>query len=99
MSNEPVIEETSETSSAAGRRATRARRKQVTDVGTRLFSTEAAALKLDMSPTALRARMRRCARKENGQIIARLGGGVTGRKIGKTWRVLIAEEAEVAARP
>jgi hypothetical protein len=51
------------------------------------FSIERAALNLDTTPRALRARCRRAARKKNGATVADLGGEIVAVKIGKSWRI------------
>ena len=48
---------------------------------------ETAAARLDMAPTALRARCRRAARKEGDEVVANLGGGIVAFKFGRSWRV------------
>lgn len=57
-----------------------------------VFDTvEAAAAKLSLDPTALRARLRRAQRAEGGSIVAELGGGIRAFKLGKSWRVRFPE--------
>lgn len=73
------------------KRRTRRRAVSGRNVGTRAYQTDIAAVKLDTTAEALRARIRRCARVENGQVVARLGMGVIARKFGCTWRVYIPE--------
>ena len=48
---------------------------------------EDAAGRLSTTPTALRARCRRHARREGRDVIARLGGGVVAFKFGSSWRI------------
>jgi len=52
-----------------------------------LYTIDMAALMLSTTPTALRARCRRSARKEGREVVARLGAGVVGFKFGANWRV------------
>ncbi len=52
-----------------------------------LYTIELAALMLATTPTALRARCRRNARREGREVVARLGAGVVGFKFGANWRV------------
>jgi hypothetical protein len=47
---------------------------------------KAAAAKLGLEPEALRARCRRVQELERGEVIAKLGAGVVGYKLGRTWR-------------
>ncbi len=54
------------------------------------LSTRRAAGILDLSETALRARLRRAAVLNDEGTFADLGGGVTAIKIGRHWRVRIA---------
>jgi hypothetical protein len=85
--------------SAASERVTRTthpRTHRPRALGRRYFTTEAAAEKLDTSPQALRARCRRHARSENGEVVARLGMGVVGRKFGPTWRVYFTDAEDSA---
>lgn len=57
-----------------------------------VFDTvEAAAAKLSLDPTALRARLRRAQRAEGDSIVAELGGGIRAFKLGKSWRVRFPE--------
>ncbi len=44
-----------------------------------------AAAKLGLQPEALRARCRRVAGKERGEVVARPGAGVVGYKLGRSW--------------
>lgn len=48
---------------------------------------ESAAPLLSLSPVALRARLRRAARRVRGEVVADLGGGVVGVKLGRSWRI------------
>jgi hypothetical protein len=52
-----------------------------------LYTVEVAAVLLDTTPAALRARCRRNARREGREVVARLGAGVVGFKFGVNWRV------------
>jgi len=53
-----------------------------------VFDTiETAAAKLDMAPTALRARCRRAALRVGDEVVAHLGGGIVAFKFGRSWRV------------
>jgi hypothetical protein len=57
-----------------------------------VFDTvETAAAKLGVHPTALRARLRRAQRLENGSIVADVGGGITAFKFGSSWRIRFPE--------
>lgn len=74
--------DSTERSPAEGHRAPRAA----------LFETvEAAASKLSLDPTALRARLRRAQRVEGSSVVADLGGGILGFKFGKSWRIRFPE--------
>ena len=59
-------------------------------------TVEIAAAKLDLDPQALRARCRRAARDENGEMVARLGMGVVARKFGTSWRLFVPSADGVA---
>lgn len=48
---------------------------------------EEAAVRLALTPIALRARCRRAARREGRSVVAHLGGGVVAYKFGRSWRV------------
>jgi hypothetical protein len=50
---------------------------------------EDAARVLSTTPTALRARCRRHARRLGRDVVARLGGGVVAFKFGASWRLRI----------
>jgi hypothetical protein len=54
-----------------------------------LLTVEHAARLLSTSPTALRARCRRNARRVGREVIARLGAGVVAFKFGASWRLRI----------
>ncbi|HEX3854757.1 MAG TPA: hypothetical protein VHW01_27535 [Polyangiaceae bacterium] len=54
-------------------------------------TVEAAAAKLSLEPTALRARLRRAQRAEGDTIVADLGGGITAFKFGSSWRIRLPE--------
>ncbi len=51
----------------------------------------AAAVRLSISTTALRARCRRYARREGKDVVARLGAGIVAYKLGASWRVRFPE--------
>jgi hypothetical protein len=51
------------------------------------YTVEAAADLLSLDPTALRARLRRAQRTEGTAVVADLGGGISGFKFGKSWRL------------
>jgi hypothetical protein len=55
--------------------------------GPTYFDIENAAHRLSTSPTALRARCRRNARREGRAVTAQLGGGITAIKLGASWRL------------
>jgi hypothetical protein len=48
---------------------------------------EVAAVRLALTPVALRARCRRAARREGRNVVAHLGAGVVAYKFGRSWRV------------
>jgi hypothetical protein len=52
---------------------------------------EAAADVLSLKPTALRARLRRAQRAVGRSIVADLGDGISGFKLGKSWRLRLPE--------
>lgn len=55
-----------------------------------LHSTKAAAPRLDLTVTALRARLQEAAQRgADGSIEAHLGAGVVGYKLGHHWRIWI----------
>jgi hypothetical protein len=54
-----------------------------------LLTVEDAAKLLSTTPTALRARCRRHARRAGHDVVARLGGGVVAFKFGASWRLRI----------
>jgi hypothetical protein len=54
-----------------------------------VLTVEDAARVLSTTPTALRARCRRHARRAGRDVIARLGGGVVAFKFGASWRLRI----------
>jgi hypothetical protein len=54
-----------------------------------LLTIEGAAKLLCTTPTALRARCRRHARRCGREVIARLGAGVVAFKFGASWRLRI----------
>jgi hypothetical protein len=55
----------------------------------RFFTVEDAAVRLSTTPTALRARCRRHARRIGREVVACLGAGVTAYKLGASWRLRI----------
>jgi hypothetical protein len=55
------------------------------------YTVEAAASLLSLDPTALRARLRRSQRREGTVVVADLGGGISGFKLGKSWRLRFPE--------
>lgn len=55
------------------------------------YTVEAAANLLSLDPTALRARLRRAQRREGTVVVADLGGGISGFKLGKSWRLRFPE--------
>jgi hypothetical protein len=55
----------------------------------RLVTVEDAAQLLSTTPTALRARCRRHARRVGRETVARLGAGVVAFKFGGSWRLRI----------
>lgn len=55
------------------------------------LTIEAAALRLGLTPAALRARCRRKAKRIGSDVLARLGGGFVAYKFGATWRVVFRE--------
>ncbi|HET7541876.1 MAG TPA: hypothetical protein VFK05_18500 [Polyangiaceae bacterium] len=70
----------------------RRKRREAAPPTRRVYDTvETAAAKLGLDPAALRARLRRAQRLENGSIVADLGGGIRGFKFGKSWRIRFPE--------
>jgi hypothetical protein len=57
--------------------------------GTPLLTVDQAAELLSTTPSALRARCRRHARRVDREIVARLGAGVVAFKFGASWRLRI----------
>jgi hypothetical protein len=57
------------------------------DKPTEYLPIEEAALRLALTPVALRARCRRAARREGRHVVAHLGAGVIAYKFGRSWRV------------
>jgi hypothetical protein len=55
-----------------------------------LLTIESAAVRLETTPIALRARCRRRARREGRETVARLGAGVVAYKFGAHWRLRFA---------
>jgi hypothetical protein len=53
------------------------------------LTVEGAAVHLSTTPTALRARCRRHARRVGRDVVARLGAGVVAYKFGVSWRLRI----------
>ncbi len=54
-----------------------------------LLTVEDAAVRLSTTPTALRARCRRRARRVGREVVAHLGAGVVAYKFGVSWRLRI----------
>jgi hypothetical protein len=71
-------------------------RQKKRDLGACWYDAAGAAAKLDLEPQALRARLRRAQKMENGEIVSRLGMGVMGRKLGFSWRVFVPDPADQA---
>lgn len=59
----------------------------------RYLTTEEAALRLALSPKALRARLRRMQAKRGARAILQLAPGITAVKLGVSWRIRISEAA------
>jgi hypothetical protein len=57
------------------------------DTPNEYIPVEEAALRLALTPVALRARCRRAARREGRNVVAHLGAGVVAYKFGRSWRV------------
>jgi hypothetical protein len=57
------------------------------DMPNEYIPVEEAALRLALTPVALRARCRRAARREGRNVVAHLGAGVVAYKFGRSWRV------------
>jgi hypothetical protein len=55
------------------------------------LTIEIAAQRLSTSPNALRARLRRCQRREGTSVVADLGGGLRGIKLGRSWRIIFPD--------
>ncbi len=72
---------------SADRRGFGATAVTVSAEGRVLYTIDEAAPMLATTPTALRARCRRSARREGREVVARLGAGVVGFKFGRNWRV------------
>lgn len=90
QSSEPEIPSRSESESEvkSKTRAKRSRPPSATPRPSALYDTvEAAAEKLSLDPSALRARLRRAQRAEGRAIVADLGGGITAFKFGSSWRI------------
>jgi hypothetical protein len=68
-----------------------AAKKRAVRVPATSYTVEAAADLLSLDPTALRARLRRAQRAERATIVADLGGGISGFKLGKSWRLRFPE--------
>jgi len=66
-------------------------KKRAVRVPATSYTVEAAADLLSLDPTALRARLRRAQRAEGATIVADLGGGIFGFKLGKSWRLRFPE--------
>jgi hypothetical protein len=56
------------------------------------FTPESAAARLQTTVGALRARLRRNARRSGRTVVADLGGGIQGIKLGSLWRVIFPTE-------
>jgi hypothetical protein len=54
-----------------------------------VLTVQDAARVLSTTPTALRARCRRHARRRGRDVVARLGAGVVAFKFGASWRLRI----------
>lgn len=50
-------------------------------------TVEQAARRLQLSPNALRLRIRRRARRDGRRVTAHLGGGIVAVQLGRSWRV------------
>jgi hypothetical protein len=74
-----------------GLRKRPAAKKRAVRVPATSYTVEAAADLLSLDPTALRARLRRAQRADGGTIVADLGGGISGFKLGKSWRLRFPE--------
>ena len=83
--------ESSEEAKAAPKERQRRKRGEVTPSVRVYDKVETAAAKLGLDPGALRARLRRAQRLENGSIVADLGGGIRGFKFGKSWLIRFPE--------
>jgi hypothetical protein len=59
----------------------------ISEVPTDYIPIEEAAVRLALTPIALRARCRRAARREGRSVVAHLGAGVVAYKLGRSWRV------------
>lgn len=55
-----------------------------------------AALRLGITPEALRARCRRAMRRDAGVTRADLGGGISAVLFGSTWRVIFPDPLQIA---
>ena len=62
-----------------------------------LLPIETAAVLLSTTPTALRARCRRAARRFGRDVIAHLGPGVDALKFGRSWRIRITPVTEATS--
>ena len=71
----------------------------VPTVSPALLTVEAAAVALSTTPTALRARCRRAARRFGRDVIAHLGPGVDALKFGRSWRIRITPVTEATTHP
>lgn len=66
-------------------------KKRAVRPSTTFYTVEVAADVLSLDATALRARLRRAQRGEGNTIVADLGGGISGFKLGKSWRLRFPE--------
>ena len=64
----------------------------------RIEDIETAARILQMEPDSLRARCRRSALKVGDSVVAKLGGGITAFKLGRSWRVRFPVAFDAATR-
>jgi hypothetical protein len=82
------VEQNATDLSARQMSGTRSRRKGAQTARQIYDSVESASGKLGCEPTALRARLRRAQRREGNAIVADLGGGIRGFKLGRNWKLL-----------
>jgi hypothetical protein len=60
---------------------------RVAGSGPAYFDVDEGAIRLSTTPTALRARCRRNARREGRSVSSHLGGGIVAIKFGRSWRL------------